>query len=200
VEDLTAVLARAAGALRAGEVVLLPTDTVYGIGVAAAVPGASARLFALKDRGEEQPVAVLVADAEQAAALTDRPDRLAGLAGDLWPGPLTVVVPRSAAAASLELGGDPTTIGIRCPDHDLVRALARDVGPLATTSANRHGEPTPSTAADAAASLTGPVAVVVDGGRLGSTASTVVDLTGPEPRVLREGAITVRDVARALGG
>ena len=80
-----------------------------------------------------------------------------------------------------------------------MRALATEVGPLATTSANRHGQPTPLTAAEAAASLVGPVDLVVDGGRLGSVASTVVDLTGSEPKVLREGAVTVDHLHRALG-
>ena len=116
------------------------------------------------------------------------------------PGPLTVVVRRSEAALALDLGGDPTTIGIRCPDHPLVRAIASEVGPIAVTSANRHGEPTPPTAADAAAALAGEVAVVVDGGRLDGEASTVVDLTGAGPTVIREGAIPLADVLAAWAG
>ncbi|MBV9951168.1 MAG: threonylcarbamoyl-AMP synthase [Acidimicrobiia bacterium] len=200
--DLEPFRARAAAALRAGEVVLLPTDTVYGIAVRAELPGATARLFSLKDRAEVQPVAVLVADRDQALALAARPDDDAVLRvmEQLWPGPLTLVLRRAADAEQLELGGDPTTIGIRCPDHDFVRALAAEVGPLATTSANRHGEPTPASAAEAAASLVGPVALVVDGGPAGTIASTVVDLTGTEPRVLRQGAVTVADIERALAG
>lgn len=199
-EDLTASHGAAAEALRGGGVVLLPTDTVYGIAVVASAPGATARLFALKERSEGQPVAVLVADRAQALALADAPgDAALRLMERLWPGPLTLVVRRSPTASSLELGGDPATVGLRCPDHDLVRALATEVGPLATTSANRHGQPTPLTAAEAAASLVGPVDLVVDGGRLGSVASTVVDLTGSEPKVLREGAVTVDHLHRALG-
>ena len=190
----------AAEALRSGGVVLLPTDTVYGIAVVASTPGATGRLFALKERSEGQPVAVLVADRAQALALADAPgDAALRLMERLWPGPLTLVVRRSPTASSLELGGDPATVGLRCPDHDLVRALATEVGPLATTSANRHRQPTPRTAAEAAASLVGPVDLVVDGGRLGSVASTVVDLTGSEPKVLREGAVTVDHLHRALG-
>jgi tRNA threonylcarbamoyl adenosine modification protein (Sua5/YciO/YrdC/YwlC family) len=201
VEDLPAFHRAAAIALRAGEVVLLPTDTVYGIAVRAEVPGATARLFALKDRGEEQPVAVLVAGRDQALPLVDGPDEaMVRVMDRLWPGPLTLVLRRSPAAEGLELGGDPSTIGVRCPDHDLVRGLAAEVGPLATTSANRHGEPTPATAAEAAASLIGAVALVVDGGPSGTTASTVVDLTGPRPVVLREGAVTVADIERAVAG
>jgi tRNA threonylcarbamoyl adenosine modification protein (Sua5/YciO/YrdC/YwlC family) len=201
VEDLTASHRTAAEVLRGGGVVLLPTDTVYGIAVVASAPGATGRLFALKERSEGQPVAVLVADRDQAVGLTDTPGEVALRLMDLlWPGPLTLVLRRSPTASSLELGGDPATVGLRCPDHDLVRALATEVGPLATTSANRHGQPTPRTAAEAAASLVGPVDLLVDGGRLGSVASTVVDLTGSEPRVLREGAVTVDHLDRALGG
>lgn len=200
-EDLTALTADAAAALRGGGVVLLPTDTVYGIGVVAEIPGATSRLFALKSRSEGQPVAVLVADRDQALTLVDQPsDGLVRVMDRLWPGPLTVVVRRADAAVHLDLGGDPTTVGIRCPDHPFVRALAAEVGPLATTSANRHGEPTPATAAEAAASLSGPVALVVDGGALGSVASTVVDLTGSSAVVLREGAVSVADVEGALAG
>ena len=200
-EDLTARHRAAADTLRSGGVVLLPTDTVYGIAVLASMPGATERLFALKDRSVGQPVAVLVADRAQALGLAEGPDEAAlRLMDRLWPGPLTLVLRRSVAASALSLGGDPSTVGIRCPDHDLVRALAGEVGPLATTSANRHGRPTPLTAAEAAASLVGPVDLVVDGGQLGSVASTVVDLTGPEPEVLREGAVTVEHLRRAFGG
>jgi tRNA threonylcarbamoyl adenosine modification protein (Sua5/YciO/YrdC/YwlC family) len=199
--SLQGYLGPAADALRAGEVVLLPTDTVYGIAVLAELPGATTRLFALKDRSEVQPVAVLVADRDQALTLVaDATGAVVRVMDRLWPGPLTLVLPRAASAAHLELGGDPSTIGIRCPDHDFVRALAAGVGPLATTSANRHGAPTPPTAAEAAASLVGPVALVIDGGPVGTVASTVVDLTGPGVQVLRAGAVTVADIERAVAG
>jgi L-threonylcarbamoyladenylate synthase len=102
-----------------------------------------------------------------------------------------VVVRRHPDRAGWDLGGDPGTIGVRCPDHPLVRAVAARTGPIATTSANRHGRPTPATAAEAAAALTGPVAVVADGSRLAGTASTVVDLTVEPWRVLRQGALDI---------
>ena len=188
-------------ALEAGLVVLLPTDTVYGIAALPTVPGATARLFGLKDRSAGQPLAVLVADVGQAMALIDAPSAaITRLMAECWPGPLTLVVRRAASARALELGGDPTTIGVRCPDHDLVRELASRVGPIATTSANRHGEPTPATAAAAAAALTGPVAVLIDGGRLDGLASTVVDVSGDQPRILRVGAIAAAAVERLLAG
>jgi L-threonylcarbamoyladenylate synthase len=189
---------RATAALAAGGVVVLPTDTVYGL---AALPGdraATDRLFRLKDRSERTPLAVLCATPDQALALVD-PGVVAELqqaTARWWPGPLTVVAARRAGAA-LHLGEPVTTIGLRVPDHDLVRALAERVGPIAATSANRHGEPTAPTATEAAAGLLGPVDLVVDGGRLDGGASTVVDLTTSPWHVLREGPITAEDLGIA---
>jgi L-threonylcarbamoyladenylate synthase len=180
---------RAAVALRAGDVVVLPTETVYGIGALPDVPGATARLFALKGRAFDTPLAVLCADAEQALGLVEAPDqRVWRVAQAFWPGPLTLVLPRRGDL-SYELGEPATTIGVRCPDHALVRALAAEVGPIATTSANRHGEPTPSTAAAVAELFGDRVAVVLDGGVCAGEPSTVVDATGDEWRVIRHGAL-----------
>ncbi len=179
-----------ADALRSGLVVLIPTDTVYGVAVDPTVPGATQRLFDLKGRGRDVPIAVLVADEGQAWSIAAKPVPAAALklAGKHWPGALTLVVPRDPAWPA-DLGDDRATVGVRCPDHDGVRALCRDVGPLATSSANRHGEPTPAAAADAAAVL--GVDVIVDGGMLRGAASTVVDCTVDPPRVLRQGAVVV---------
>ncbi len=192
------LVARLASALRSGEAVVLPTDTVYGLAALPSVPGATSRLFALKGRRPEVPLAVLVADVDAARAVaspwTTALDRIAAAH---WPGALTLVVGRAASAASWDLGGDPRTIGVRCPGHPLVRAVAAQVGPLATTSANAHGSPTPPTAAEAAASLSGPVAVVADGGPLVAAASTVVDATGEGLVLRREGAITLAQVQAA---
>lgn len=182
---------RAAKALLGGGLVVLPTETVYGLAALASDPGATLALFDRKGRGADVPVAVLCADAEQALALTQTASPLARrLAEQHWPGPLTMVLPRRSG-----LGwalGEPTgTIGVRCPDHALVRALAARVGPLATTSANRHGLPTPGSAVEAAEQLLGAVDLVLDGGELTGTPSTVVDLTGPDPRVLRQGGVVI---------
>lgn len=183
-------LDRAAAVLRGGGTVVLPTDTVYGLAALPSVAGATSALFELKGRAAQQPFAVLVADAEQARALVDGvPPEGERWMAELWPGSLTLVVRRSTAARSLVLGGDDATIGLRCPDHDFVRALAGRVGPIATTSANRSGEPTPTTAREAAASLTGPVGLVVDGGPAGTVPSTVVDLSVDPWRVLRVGGV-----------
>jgi len=190
---------RAADALRAGGAVVLPTDTVYGVGALPSVPGATAALFALKDRDRTRPLAVLVADDEQAMALIEpQTEPVLRLIDRFWPGPLTLVLRRSASAAGYDLGADSSTIGVRCPDHDRVRALAAEVGPTATTSANRHGEPTPPTAREAAAALSGAVEVVLDGGRLDGQASTVVDCTGVVPVVLRAGALPPEAVTTEL--
>lgn len=179
----------AVAVLRAGGVVLLPTDTVYGLAVATTCPGAVQQLFDMKGRGRDVPIAVLVADADQAWALAavPVPPSARRLAERWWPGPLTVVVAR-APGWDADIGGDGTTVGLRCPDHALVRDLCRAVGPLATTSANRHGARTPPTAAAAAAAV-GHTGLVVDGGELAGAASTVVDCTVSPVRVLREGAV-----------
>lgn len=195
--DERAALDRAEEVLDAGGTVVLPTDTVYGVAALPTRAGATGQLFRLKGRVEGQPLAVLVADVDQALGLADphavTPDVHDWMAR-LWPGPLTVVLPRSAAAMGMELGGSAATIGLRCPAHDFVRALARRVGPIATTSANRHGEPTPTTAGEAAGSLTGPVGLVVDGGPAGTVASTVVDATEVPWRTLRVGAVEEADL------
>jgi L-threonylcarbamoyladenylate synthase len=197
--DDPAAVEVAATALRVGETVLLPTETVYGVGALPSVPGATSKLFALKGRPAAVPVAVLVASADEAWTLAAAvPPDARRLAERFWPGPLTLVLRRHATLA-VELGGDAGTVGVRCPDHALIRTLAESVGPIATTSANRHGEPTPATAAAAAAALAGPVAVVVDGGPLSGQPSTVVDLTGGDLRVLRAGPVTEADLRRAAG-
>ncbi|MGI8755915.1 MAG: L-threonylcarbamoyladenylate synthase [Acidimicrobiales bacterium] len=181
-----------AAVLRDGGAVVLPTDTVYGVAALPSVAGATEALFSLKGRSSRQPLAVLVASKEQALGLmAEVAEEVRRWMDDLWPGPLTLVVPRSASARTLELGGDAATIGVRCPDHPLVRALATEVGPIAATSANRHGEATPETAEAAAASLVGPVGLVVDGGPATMVASTVVDASQTPWNVLRVGALPV---------
>jgi L-threonylcarbamoyladenylate synthase len=189
----------AAAALRDGGVVVVPTDTVYGLAALPADGEAMARLFALKGRSAAVPVAVLCASADQALGLAD-PAALTGavrrIADRLWPGPLTLVLPRRPGLG-YHLGEPGTTIGVRCPDHPLVRAVAREVGPLATTSANRHGEPTPPDAAGVDAVFAragGGVALVLDAGTCSGVPSTVIDATDDDPgrwRVLRQGALHV---------
>jgi L-threonylcarbamoyladenylate synthase len=186
------------GVLEAGGVVVLPTDTVYGLAARPTDRDAVDRLFALKGRRADVPVAVLCASADAALALAEPVPGARAVAERLWPGPLTLVLPRRAGVR-LHLGEPPHTIGLRVPDHALVQAVAHRVGPIATTSANRHGEPTAPTAAEAAASLTGPPDLVIDGGRLDATASTVIDATTEPWTVRRHGPIDPADVLRIAG-
>lgn len=182
---------RIAEALGAGGLVVLPTETVYGLAALASDARGTAAVFAAKGRTADVPLAVLCADAAQALGLAVDPGPSAeALAAAHWPGPLTMVL-RRRPDLGWALGEPAATIGVRCPDHDLLRTVARRVGPVATTSANRHGQPTPATAREAAAQLLVPVALVVDGGALTGTPSTVVDLTGAEPLVLRRGAVAI---------
>lgn len=192
------VVQRAVAVLRSGEAVVLPTDTVYGLAVVPTVPDAVDRLFALKGRPADLPIAVLVNGLGQAAALAEMPRTARMLADRFWPGPLTLVLPRRRGV-NLPLGEPADTIGVRWPDHRLISALASEVGPLATTSANRSGSPTPAAAAEAAAALDGAVGLVLDAGPCAGVASTVVDLAGAEPVILREGTITASEVVAALG-
>lgn len=201
--DPAAAVAAAVDRLRAGGVVVLPTETVYGVAAVATDPAAVEEVFVRKGRPAERLVAVLVADVDQARSLAEVDDRFERLADAVWPGPLTMVVPRRPGAGltlGLAPGQDgedgPATVGIRCPDHDLVRAVATEVGPIATTSANRSGEPTPADAAAAAAALGGGL-LAVDGGPCTGVPSTVLDLTVDPARILRLGSLGPDDLAAA---
>jgi L-threonylcarbamoyladenylate synthase len=187
----------AIAALEAGEPIVLPTDTVYGVAVDPARPGATERLFAVKERPVEAALPVLAATVEQALGLAaDVPESALLLAERFWPGGLTLVV-RRAPGVTYDLGGrDHLTIGLRVPDHALARELASAVGPLAATSANLHGRPTPVTADGVAAELGDRVALVLDGGPCEGAPSTVVSCTAEGVHVLREGRIP-RDVIEA---
>ena len=192
-------VALAIDALRAGEVVALPTDTVYGLAALPIVPGATDRLFALKGRTTDTPIAVLCADAAQALGLADPgalTDEVRHIAERLWPGPLTLVLPR-LSGLGYELGEPADTVGVRCPDHAVVRSIAAAVGPIATTSANRHREPTSPTAEGVAATFGAGLPLVLDGGRCEAPPSTVVAVTCTGWRVLREGPIPLAEVAAA---
>ncbi len=197
-------LERATAALVAGAVVGVPTDTVYGLAVRAQSAAAVEGLFALKGRPETVAIAVLVAGVDQAATLTDvltdAAHPAATLAARFWPGPLTLVVDRRSGL-DLALGGDETSIGLRVPDLPAVRALAAAVGPLAVTSANRHGQPTCVTAAEVA-ELVGPLAgealLVLDGGVCDGAPSSVVRVRHHGIELLREGGLSRHQITDAL--
>ncbi len=175
-------------ALRRGEVVIIPTDTVYGLAADPASPEAMRRLFELKERPGGVPVAVLVASLSQASNLVEVTPAFSQLAERHWPGALTIVADGNQTGQQLHLG-EVTTVGVRLPDHDLIRACAAEFGPIAATSANRHGEPTITDPSELEAAFGNDVSVIVDGGVLDGTASTVVDATSDPLVVLRQGVI-----------
>jgi L-threonylcarbamoyladenylate synthase len=194
--------------LRAGGVIAVPTDTVYGIAVALDTPGGIERLFAAKQRPPDKAIALLLGDAEQAAAIGELTPAAQALARAFWPGGLTLVVPRRAdvplpaalTGGALAPGAIPT-VGLRVPNHDAPRALARALGPLPTTSANRSGEPELRDADAIDAELGGALELILDGGpATGGPASTVVDCTGPEPIIRRAGAIPEAEIDAVLSG
>ena len=192
-----ACLLAALEALADGRIVGIPTDTVYGLAADPFRPGATERLFDAKRRSRDVDLPVLVATIEQAMSLTTAVPAIAStLMQRFWPGPLTLVLPRHPDLIA-DLGEDEATIGVRCPAHPVPLALCAKGGPLATTSANLHGEPTSETAEEVVAVFGEAVAVVLDGGRRAGSPSTVVDCTGAEPRLLREGRIPWSDVVGA---
>lgn len=198
-DDPAAVVDEVVELLLAGGVVVVPTDTVYGL---AALPGdaaAMARVFEMKGRDERSPIAVLCADLLQAATLV-HPGCLATLrpvAERWWPGPLTLVLPRRPGV-ELHLGEPEATVGLRVPDHDLLRSVAERVGPVAATSANRHRQPTAATVDEAVLALGADgLAAVVDAGALEGRASTVIDTTESPWRVLREGPLPAEEICLA---
>jgi L-threonylcarbamoyladenylate synthase len=169
-------------------------------------PGGIERLFAAKSRPPDKAIALLVADVDQAAEIGELSEPATALAGAFWPGGLTLVVPRRrdrplpAALTGGELApGEIATVGLRVPGHATPRALAAALGPLPTTSANRSGEPEARDADEIEALLGDAVDLILDGGRsAGGLASTVVDLTGENPRILRHGAVPEAAIKRRL--
>jgi len=192
--------ADAVAVLQSRGVVALPTDTVYGIAVDLATPGGVERLFAAKRRPPDKGIMLLLADASQADEVGVVGAAARALAAAFWPGGLTLVVPRrpDVALPAALTAGTPT-IGLRLPDHAAPRALAAVVGPLPTTSANRSGLPEGRDAADIVDQIGDVIDLVLDGGPAhGGPASTVVDCTGPRPRILRVGAVAPDAVAAVL--
>ncbi len=198
--DGDAARAEAIELLRAGGIVAIPTDTVYGIAADLALPDAIGRLFAAKGRPPEKAVALLLADADQAAVLGIVGPAARVLAARFWPGGMTLVLPRRPDARLPDvLAAGAPTVGLRVPDHAAPRALAAALGPLPTTSANLSGEPEARDAAEIAAQLGAAVALIIDGGPVrGGPASTVVDCAVERPVVRRVGAIAPALIAEAL--
>ncbi|TQK70498.1 L-threonylcarbamoyladenylate synthase [Nocardioides sp. SLBN-35] len=198
-EEREAALDAASRAVRLGRLVVLPTDTVYGVGADAFDPDAVARLLAAKGRGREMPPPVLVGTKGTLEALATRvPSYVAPLVERFWPGALTLVC-HQQPSLQWDLGETRGTVAIRMPDHAVARELLDRTGPLAVSSANLSGSPAALDADGAIAMLGESVAVVVDAGASpGGVASTIVDATGERPRLLRLGAIPVADLDAAL--
>ncbi len=191
----------AARAALAGELVVFPTDTVYGIGTRPDDPAATARLFEAKGRPRDLELPVLASTGAAARELAVFDARAEALTARHWPGPVTVVLPRSARSAAWELGGDPGTIGIRVPHHPLALALLARTGPLAVTSANRSGEPTPHGCDGLERAFGDRVSVYVCLDEpLRGKASTVVDLAHGELVLLRRGTVSEASVRAAIRG
>jgi L-threonylcarbamoyladenylate synthase len=196
--DHPSALDHAADVLLHGGTVVFPTDTVYGL---AALPSNAEyveRLFIIKGRNSARAIAVLIAGAVELEQVAKDPNPTARrLAERFWPGPLTLIVSRHPSLPDV-LSPLPT-IGVRIPDHPVALALLRKTGPLAVTSANLSGQDNTSTAQEVMKQLDGRVHLVIDGGRTpGGVPSTVVDCTGKEPLILREGPITEEHIRAAL--
>jgi L-threonylcarbamoyladenylate synthase len=190
----------AVSALRAGQTVILPTDTVYGLCVDAYHDAPIRRLLRQKKRPKEIPVALVASDLEVILdAVPELRGRAAVLARALLPGPYTLVLPNPAQRYRWLTGTRPDTIGVRVPDLPAETREVLDVfGAVAATSANIHGGPDPASVEDIPESVLRAAAAVIDAGPVPGTPSTVVDLTGPEPQILREGAVAAPDAMAAI--
>jgi len=194
----TAVL-QAVRALSQAQPIGIPTDTVYGLAVDPFRPGATDRIFAVKRRPRDVSLPLLVSGVEQALSVSTAVPHLAlQLMERYWPGPLTIVIP-ALPGLGADLGDDDLTVGVRSPDHPVPQALCAASGPLATTSANRHGEPPLTRAKEVAESFGEAVPVVLDGGVCAGAPSTVVDCTGQDLKLLREGRIPWAELVAFAG-
>jgi len=193
-------LAAAAGAVRAGKLVVLPTDTVYGLGADAFNGDAVRALLAAKGRGSSMPAPVLVGSWNTIDGLVSSVPKVAReLIEAFWPGGLSLVLPHAPSLA-WELGDTRGTVMLRMPLHPVALELLRDIGPMAVSSANKSGSPPARTMDEARLQLGQVVSVYLDGGpATEGVASTIVDLTSGEPRILREGAVSAAQVAEVLG-
>ena len=196
---LTGPLRDAADAARGGELIVFPTDTVYGIGTRPDDPAATARVFEAKRRPRDLELPVLVATVRAARGVAVFDERAERLVAALWPGPLTLVLPRGADTARWDLGGDPGTVGLRVPHHPLALALLAETGPLAVTSANLSGHPPAETCGQLQDLFGDAVAVYLcQEGPLDGLASTVIDLAHGSATIIREGALPRGSIAEVL--
>lgn len=199
-EDPTAI-EQAGALLRAGEVVGIPTETVYGLAADALNPQAVARIFEAKGRPQDNPLIVHIAEIETVHEIAaEFPPEAQALAEAYWPGPMTIILPKLDRIPTVTSGG-LNTVGIRFPSHPMAQAIIRAAGtPLAAPSANTSGRPSTTTAQHVMEDLNGKIAAVVDGGACSvGVESTVVSLCGERPRLLRPGGISLEQLRAVLG-
>jgi L-threonylcarbamoyladenylate synthase len=184
--------------LHAGGLVAFPTDTVYGVGALAFDGIAVESIYVAKERPVEKAIPVLIGDSSDLSQVAEEIPMLAArLIARFWPGPLTVLVPKKPSLPAVISA--TSTIGVRVPDHEVARALLRLAGPTAVTSANISSQPSPTTAEDVMVQLGGRIALIIDGGRtLGGVPSTLVDCTGTEIQILREGPLAKERLLNAI--
>jgi len=197
--DQPDAITRALGILNSGGLVAFPTDTVYGLGALAFNGQAIESIYMVKDRPMEKSIPILIGDTDDLEKIsTDIPEIALKLAARFWPGPLTLVLPKRP-----ELPREVSstlTIGVRIPNHPVARNLLNMAGPMAVTSANLSGQPSPSTANEVFNQLAGRIALILDGGRApGGIPSTVVDCLGGDLQILREGPITKDEILAVSG-
>jgi len=190
---------RALDVLQAGGLVAFPTDTVYGVGALAFDGKAVESIYTVKDRPIEKAIPVLIGDVEDInKPASEVPLMARKLAERYWPGPLTIILPKRFGLP--DSVSATNTVGVRVPDHLAARSVLRAAGPMAVTSANISGQPSPSTAEEVFVQLNGRIALILDGGRTpGGVPSTVVDCTGTNPTIIREGPISLHDILTVTG-
>jgi len=185
--------------IRSGGVVALPTDTVYGIACSVESTTAIQSLYQIKIRESIKAIPVLIADIDQINLLAkDLNENTSKLAQSFWPGALTLIVPKNDSLPH-NLTIYPT-VGVRMPDHDWLRAIMRETGPLAATSANISGESSPTTSQQVLDQLDGRIELIINGGECKSgISSTVIDCSGEKIKIIRQGMITSEQIQSVLG-
>jgi L-threonylcarbamoyladenylate synthase len=191
-------IANALEVLLSGGLVAFPTDTVYGVGALVFDEKTVESIYAAKERPVEKAIPVLIGDAVDLNQVAEEvPIPAARLIARFWPGPLTVLVPKKSSLPTVVSA--TSTVGVRVPDHELARSLLRLAGPMAVTSANISSQPSPTTAEEVLTQLGSRIAMILDGGRTpGGVPSTLVDCTGDEIQILREGPISKETLLKAI--
>ncbi len=185
--------------LKNGGIIAFPTDTVYGLGALAFDNAAIESIYVAKDRPIEKAIPILIGDlSDLDQVAVDIPNMALRFAARFWPGPLTCIVPKRKTLPPAVSA--TSTVAVRIPNHPDILSLLRAAGPMAVTSANISGQPSPSTAEEVYAQLNGRIPLILDGGKTpGGVPSTLVDCSGSEPIILREGPITMQELLSALG-